>query len=114
MSTYPNIYVDEAGNTGSDILNPDQPYFVLSAVHFSDEELQQIQKDIPYDKELHFVEMKKSIKGRLTIKKILQHSLMNEDHISFEFIDKQFCIYAQIVDMTIEPVFYFIYKAILR
>ena len=23
MSTYPNIYVDEAGNTGSDILNPD-------------------------------------------------------------------------------------------
>lgn len=30
---------------------------------------------------------------------------MNEDHISFEFIDKQFCIYAQIVDMTIEPVF---------
>ena len=110
MSTYPNIYVDEAGNTGSDILNPDQPYFVLSAVHFSDEELQQIQKDIPYDKELHFVEMKKSIKGRLTIKKILQHSLMNEDHISFEFIDKQFCIYAQIVDMTIEPVFYFIYK----
>lgn len=49
--------------------------------------------------------MKKSIKGRLTIKKILQHSLMNEDHISFEFIDKQFCIYAQIVDMTIEPVF---------
>lgn len=54
--------------------------------------------------------MKKSIKGRLTIKKILQHSLMNEDHISFEFIDKQFCIYAQIVDMTIEPVFYFIYK----
>ena len=58
----------------------------------------------------NFVEMKKSIKGRLTIKKILQHSLMNEDHISFEFIDKQFCIYAQIVDMTIEPVFYFIYK----
>ena len=109
MNTYPTIYIDEAGNTGSNVLNCNQPYFVLSAVHFTDAELVQLQKYIMYDKELHFVEMKKSIKGRNTIKLILQHSLMNEEHISFEFIDKQFCIYAQIVDMTIEPVFHFIY-----
>lgn len=109
MNTYPIIYVDEAGNTGSDILNANQPYFVLSAVCFTDEELIQIQKENPYDKELHFVEMKKSIKGRNTIKQILQHPLVNGEHVSFEFIDKQFCVYAQIVDMTIEPVFHFIY-----
>ena len=109
MNTYPTIYIDEAGNTGSNILNCSQPYFVLSAVHFTDVELLQLQKEIVYGKELHFVEMKKSIKGRNTIKSILQHPLIDEEHISFEFIDKQFCIYAQIVDMTIEPVFYFIY-----
>lgn len=110
MNTYPTIYIDEAGNTGSNILNCSQPYFVLSAVHFNDLELFQLQKDIMYDRELHFVEMKKSIKGRDAIKFTLQHSLINEEHISIEFIDKQFCIYAQIVDMTIEPVFYFIYN----
>ena len=107
MDIYPTIFIDEAGNTGSDILNTDQPYFVLSAVHFNNKELQQIHIDIHYDKELHFVEMKKSKKGRSTIKQILQHPLMNEEHISFEFVDKQFCIYAQIVDMTIEPVIKF-------
>lgn len=109
MNIYPTIYIDEAGNTGSNILNCSQPYFILSAVHFTDIELLQLQKDIMYDRELHFVEMKKSIKGRNTIKLILQHPLINEEHISFEFIDKQFCIYAQIVDMTIEPVFHYIY-----
>lgn len=75
MNTYPTIYIDEAGNTGSNVLNCNQPYFVLSAVHFTDAELVQLQKYIMYDKELHFVEMKKSIKGRNTIKLILQHSI---------------------------------------
>ena len=68
MNTYPTIYIDEAGNTGSNVLNCNQPYFVLSAVHFTDAELVQLQKYIMYDKELHFVEMKKSTKGRNTIK----------------------------------------------
>lgn len=58
MKTYPKIYVDEAGSTGSNILDSVQPYFVLSAVHFSDNELNQIRKDITYDKEIHFVDMK--------------------------------------------------------
>lgn len=110
MNTYPNIYMDEAGYTGSHILDANQPYFVLSAVYFTEEELKRLQKDITFDKELHFIEMKRSIKGRHTIKQILEHPLINEDHISFKFIDKRFCIYAQIVDMTIEPVFHFIFR----
>lgn len=110
MTTYPTIYIDEAGNTGSDILNEAQPYFVLSAIHLTNTELSQIQKDITYDRELHFTEMKKSIKGRATIKQILQHPLMNDEHISFQFVDKQFCTYAQIVDMLIEPVFHYLYE----
>ena len=52
MDIYPTIFIDEAGNTGSDILNTDQPYFVLSAVHFNNKELQQIHIDIHYDKDL--------------------------------------------------------------
>lgn len=28
----PKVYFDEAGNTGSNITNGEQPYFVLSAV----------------------------------------------------------------------------------
>ena len=53
---------------------------------------------------MHFVDMKKSKKGRDIIKKILSLDIINEEHVQYEYIDKQFCIYAQIIDMTIEPV----------
>lgn len=107
---YPKIYVDESGNTGSDIQNPTQKYFVLSAVCFTDEELDQLKKDFGYRKELHFVKMKQSIEGRTVIKKILQHPLIDENHISYQFIDKNYCTYALITDMVIEPVFYYLFK----
>ena len=37
----PKVYFDEAGNTGSNITNQVQPYFVLSSVCYTDDELQQ-------------------------------------------------------------------------
>lgn len=104
---YPKVYIDEAGNTGSDINNPEQIYFVLASVHFSDVELAQIKQDINYSKELHFIYLKKSIEGRKVIKKFLTHDLMDENHLSYQFIDKGFCVYTQITDMLIEPVFHF-------
>lgn len=107
---YPTIYVDEAGNTGSNICDESQKYFILSAISFSEEELNKIITDIPYNKELHFIEMKNSIAGRKAIKDILSHSLMTEQHISYQFINKSFCICAQIIDFVIEPVFHFILK----
>jgi hypothetical protein len=57
-NTYPKIYIDESGNTGSNICDENQKYFVLSAVSFSDKEVEQIQSDIDYPKELHFSERK--------------------------------------------------------
>lgn len=107
-STHPQIYVDEAGNTGSNILNKDQKYFVLSAVSFTKEELDLIKNKINYSKELHFVKMKKSNEGRQIIKALLQHPLMDKNHITYEFVDKDFCTYAQITDMLIEPVVYYV------
>jgi hypothetical protein len=110
MKIYPKIYVDEAGNTGSNVCDNKQKYFVLSAVSFTDDELEKIQKDINYPKELHFFKMKQSIDGRNAIKTFLSHPLIYEKHVTYEFVDKAFCICAQIVDMTIEPVIHFIYK----
>ncbi len=50
----PKVFFDEAGNAGSNITNREQPYFVLSAVSFTDAELQHIQDDVVYAGELHF------------------------------------------------------------
>ena len=99
----PKVYFDEAGNTGSNITNKEQPYFVLSAVSYTEDELQQIQKDVAFDKELHFQDIKSQWQGRNAIKRLLEHPLFDEDHITYQVVDKCFAVYAFMVDMLIEP-----------
>jgi hypothetical protein len=99
----PKVYFDESGNTGSNITNTEQPYFVLSAVSYTDEELQQIQKYVAYADELHFKKLKKSGEGRNVIRRLLNHSLIDEQHVTYHIVDKTFAIYAFMVDMLIEP-----------
>lgn len=51
------LYFDEAGYTGSDLTNSDQPYFILGSVCFRGDELEQLKSDINfnnYGDELHF------------------------------------------------------------
>ena len=35
-NTLPNIYFDESGNTGQDLINLEQPVYVLTSVKFND------------------------------------------------------------------------------
>lgn len=99
----PTVYFDESGNTGSNITNSEQPYFVLSAVCFTDEELMRLQQDVTFEGELHFKKIKGQGKGRTAVKKLLSHPLFNEDHITFQVIDKSYATYAFMVDFLIEP-----------
>ncbi len=100
---YPKVYFDEAGNTGSNITNQMQPYFVLSSVSYTDEELSQIQNDVDFEDELHFTDIKGRWDGRDAIRKLLNHPLFNQDHVTYQIVDKKFAIYAYMVDMLIEP-----------
>lgn len=99
----PKVYFDEAGNTGSNITNQVQPYFVLSSVCFTDDELHQILKDVAFDKELHFMNIKSSWQGRDAIRRLLGHPLFDENHVTYQVVDKTFATYAFMVDMLIEP-----------
>lgn len=99
----PKVYFDESGNTGSNITNIEQPYFVLSAVSYTDEELQQIQNDVACADELHFKKLKKSGDGRKVIRRLINHPLIDDQHVTYQIVDKTFAIYAFMVDMLIEP-----------
>lgn len=101
----PCVFFDEAGNTGSNITNSDQPYFVLSSVSFTDEELAQLQKELAIDRELHFKKIKKMKQGQEVVRRLLSHPLFDENHVTFQIVDKTFAIYAYMVDMLIEPFF---------
>ena len=98
----PKVYFDEAGNTGSNITNQVQPYFVLSSVCYTDDELQQIQKDVAYGNELHFMNIKSQWQGRDAIRRLLGHPLLDKNHVTFQIVDKTFATYAFMVDMLID------------
>ena len=99
----PTVFFEEAGNTGSNITNSEQPYFVLSSVSFTDEELAQIKENVAFDDELHFVRIKNMWDGRDAIRRLLDNPLFDENHVTFQIVDKAFATYAFMVDMLIEP-----------
>lgn len=103
------LYFDEAGYTGADLMNQDQPYFCLASVCFTDEELNKIKSDIGLDpsrNEIHFIKLHKSKAGRAVLRKLFSHYLLNKEHVVFGHALKRYCIYAQIVNTVIETFFY--------
>jgi len=49
-----DIYIDEAGNTGADLLNAEQRAFVLASSCFSEAERAELTSLFPVKDELHF------------------------------------------------------------
>jgi hypothetical protein len=101
-----DIYIDEAGNTGQDLLNEDQKAFVLASNNFSNEQLLELSKALPKSDELHFVALKGSRNGRESLLKFLNHPLISEENIQCFAAHKEFVASIHIVDRLIEPVMY--------
>lgn len=103
------LYFDEAGYTGPDLTNQEQPYFTLASVRMTEDEIVRMKKDIGYDewgKELHFKSMYTNPQGRVILDKIFNHTLMDNDHILPSFANKRYCIYANIVNILVETLYY--------
>lgn len=102
------IFFDEAGNTGDNLLDKDQPIYVLSSNDYSDAEIQQIllPLDIVKGNELHFKNLKKYSKYRNAIIEIFNNDLITSEHIKYSYADKRFALICNIVDKIIEPMFY--------
>lgn len=104
--TTENIYIDEAGNTGQDLLNAAQGVFVLASNNYSDRELRILSSLFSNLNELHFIKLKESNSGRIEILSLLDHPLIIEKHINCFIAHKAYVATAQIVDRLIEPVMY--------
>lgn len=101
-----DIYFDEAGNTGQDLLNKDQPAFVLASNNFNPVEARELASLFKQDNELHFKKLKNSENGRRSIIKFLNHDLISEKNIICYISNKQYVAIAQIVDQLIETFYY--------
>lgn len=104
----PKVFFDEAGNTGDNLLDKDQPIYVLSSNDYSDAEVQQILSPLNIAKsdELHFKNLKKYSKYRHAIIEVFNHDLITSEHIKYSYADKKFGLVCNIVDKIIEPMFY--------
>jgi len=102
------IYFDESGNTGPDLLNTEQPVYILCSTELPEEVAQQyLSKYFTGLKKIHFKNMKnaksnqKKILNFLTeyIEEIWRHSKISIFH-------KEFTITCKMLDYLVEPYFY--------
>jgi hypothetical protein len=92
---------DETGNTGPDLLQRDQPLYVLAAVRLTDEEASEVLRS---DLERHFVRDKRSNAGRRRVIESLSSSLLTADTVRYSIVHKPFSATAKMIDLLVEPV----------
>jgi hypothetical protein len=107
MSTFAphEVVFDEAGNTGADLLNSDQPVFSLASVLLTQAEADQILSPIrtPQTGELKFSRLKRSDFGRRRLIELLTSPALNSENVALSLFHKRFAAIAKVVDLLIEP-----------
>ena len=102
-----NIYFDEAGNSGQNLLDNDQPIYVLVSHNFTIEEAESILSPLKTDSdEIHFSKIKKYPKYQKPIEEILNNPEINYDRIKIAYYNKKFALCAHLVDQLVETTFY--------
>ena len=105
-------FIDEAGNTGGDLIQKEQPFFVLSAITLTKENLSiilnELESQFTQNKEKEEVEIKavkwsKSSKKAKALQCIIEKLIISDGHISVVVIEKRYMISAMIVDSFFDP-----------
>lgn len=101
------IYFDEAGNSGQNLLDPNQPIYVLVSHNFSIEESESILAPLKTaSSELHFNRLKKYPKYQKPIEEILNNPLINYNRIKIAYYNKKLALCAHLVDQLVETTFH--------
>lgn len=98
------VAFDEAGNTGQNLLDLDQPVFVLASVSLdraAAEEL--LARVVPFGVEAKFSRLRRSSEGRSRVLDFLNSEAVSMDHLRFAVFHKRFMVVTKIVDMLVEP-----------
>ncbi|MCF7486255.1 DUF3800 domain-containing protein [Vibrio sp. A2-1] len=108
MNTIPNIYLDESGNTGSNLLDDDQPMFTLASCQLSDDDAKKLIGLVGSNAqhELHFKRLKRNKAGQDGIVRLIGSKLINPSAVKINLFHKRFMIVSKIVDTLIEHMLY--------
>jgi len=98
------IAFDESGNTGADLLNQQQPVFILASSDLSIIEAEKLLLNVHTHqaKEAKFAKLNKSNAGRGRIADFLHQALGQKERIKTTFFHKEYMVVTKIVDIIIE------------
>lgn len=102
--TIPDIFFDESGNTGVNLLDPDQPIFTLGSCNISQANaisaLSLTGSKSP--SEAHFKTLRRRKSGQDGIIRLLKSKYVSTENVKVFVIDKRFMLTSKIVDILIE------------
>jgi hypothetical protein len=99
----PTIYFDESGNTGQDLMNADQPWFVLSGVGIGEHDSLALLSDMNVKnfREIKFGSLRKSSQGRRALIQFYQS--FDPASVRLSAFHKKFMVTTKMVDELVEP-----------
>lgn len=102
----PTVYFDEAGNTGPQLLDPEQPVFTLAAVDFVDQECEELLAIVrtPQAQEAKFTALRKSGAGRARLLKFIQSPLLTPARAKVAITHKPYMVMGKMVDIIVETI----------
>lgn len=96
------IAFDEAGNTGQDLLQCEQPVFALASVCLEVDVAAQLAAF--RGNELHFKSARRSEHGRRAILRVLSDPSLSQETVRAVVAHKPFTLVAKMVDLLVEPI----------
>jgi len=100
------IYIDECGYTGQDLLNRDQPFFVLASLMLDEQEAIELKQRFfskVQAKELKHSSLSKSKSQQQMIYDFLKHIKERNSILKVGVIHKEYALVCKIVDFLVEP-----------
>ncbi|WIH05132.1 DUF3800 domain-containing protein [Xanthomonas translucens pv. graminis] len=100
-----HVYCDESGNTGTNLLDPNQPVFALASTTLDFAAAKSLVDPllIRGQKEAKYAKVKSSAQGRSALINLFKSSLLTPAVATILMADKRFYLAVQLVDKLIEP-----------
>ncbi|CFB71320.1 DUF3800 domain-containing protein [Yersinia enterocolitica] len=104
MYEVPDIFFDESGNTGGNLLDAEQPFFTLGSCKVSHNDalkaLELTGSKSP--NEAHFKTLRRRKSGQDGIIRLLESKYVSEENVKIFLVDKNYMLTTKIVDVLIE------------
>lgn len=99
------VYFDEFGNTGQDLLNSDDPVFALAACRFAPDQEQTLLNHFAgrQGPELKFSRLRKSDAGKRAVLAFFNAQEITPSSVSVYMVNKPFMVVSKYCDIVLEP-----------